>query len=329
VNLQFPIEGISGTYTFSTLGIQYLNLYAVSDQGCLRDTLILVDVNPGLTSGFSYSPSIVVAGTSVTFVSTSNGNTGLGWTINQMPYGSSDTLTFDVDENYSDDTITVTCTSVNAYGCVDSTQTIITIENQILDLAITNVFISSQNNGSVIGASIKNTGTLPIQSFNLTLAVTGDPWLSNEITQSINPGDTYYYVFPSTFDVTYMNENQMGDLFCITGIAHPYGAINELNFANNEACRVLEDQTYEVLPIHPNPVNDVINLGILATKEITLNIQLYDAVGKLINTVAENETYAEGVHHLSLPSSALRSGVYWIRIGDGVSERILKFLKSN
>jgi len=84
-----------------------------------------------------------------------------------------------------------------------------------------------------------------------------------------------------------------------------------------------------VLPIHPNPVNDVINLGIVATKEITLNIQLYDAVGKLINTVAENETYAEGVHHLSLPSSALRSGVYWIRIGDGVSERILKFLKSN
>lgn len=329
VNLQFPIEGISGTYTFSTLGIQYLNLYAVSDQGCLRDTLILVDVNPGLTSGFSYSPSIVVAGTSVTFVSSSNGNTGLGWTINQIPYGSSDTLTFEVDENYSDDTITVTCTSVNAYGCVDSTQTIITIENQILDLAITNVFISNQNNGAVIGASIKNTGFLPIQSFDLTLAVTGDPWLTNEITESINPGDTYYYVFPSTFDVTYMNENQMGDVFCITGIAHPYGAINELNFANNEACRVLEDQTYEVLPIHPNPVNDLINLGIVATKEITLHIQLYDALGKLINIVAENETYSAGVHHISLPSTALHYGVYWIRINDGVSERILKFLKSN
>ena len=329
VNLQFPIEGTSGSYTFTTLGGQYLNLNAVSNQGCERDTLIWVEVNPGLTSGFSYSPGIIVAGTPLTLISSATGNTSLEWSINQIPSGVNDTIVFLIDSTYSNDSIYITCTTLNAFGCVDSTHAIITIENQILDLAISNVYISNQGNASVIGAAIMNNGTLPIDGFELTLNITGDPLLSNWINQSIAPGETFYYVFPSNFDLSYTTQNQMGDFLCVRGITTSYGSIVEEYYSNNEACKVLEEQSYEVIPIHPNPVNESINLGIVAAKNLTLTIEIYNSLGQKIKEVASNQSLAQGLHYFSIPTTEICYGNYWIYIDDSETKRILKFLKSN
>ncbi|MFM7566125.1 MAG: PKD domain-containing protein, partial [Flavobacteriales bacterium] len=136
VNLQYPFHGTAASYTFTTLGIQFLHLTATSNLGCMRDTLILVEVNPGLTSGFVYSPFIVVPGTTITLSSLASGNTSVQWSVNHVPSGNTDTLVFTVDPNYLEDTISITCTTQNAYGCIDTSETFIVIENQVLDLAV-------------------------------------------------------------------------------------------------------------------------------------------------------------------------------------------------
>ena len=82
VNLQYPIEGIQGQYTFTTLGIQFLHLSAMSDLGCHVDTLIEVIVNPGLSSDFVYEPEICVAGDEITLTSNATGSSSLQWLVN-------------------------------------------------------------------------------------------------------------------------------------------------------------------------------------------------------------------------------------------------------
>jgi hypothetical protein len=295
----------------------------------MRDTLILVEVNPGLTSGFVYSPFIVVPGTTITLSSLASGNTSLQWSVNHVTSGNTDTLVFTVDPNYLEDTISITCTTQNVYGCIDTSETFIVIENQVLDLAVSDVFISNQGKESVIGVALKNEGTLPIDTCSLTLGITGIPWITNTVLETIVPGDTYYYVFPSTFDLSALSENLLGDLICVEGRAYPYGSIEEVHLSNNEACRLLEDQTYEVIPIHPNPVNDGIDLGIMVSKDLSLTATLYNAMGQKIKVIADHQLLSQGLQYLTIPCKDLGYGIYWIYISDGNSERVLKFLKSN
>ena len=71
--------------------------------------------------------------------------------------------------------------------------------------------------------------------------------------------------------------------------------------------------------IYPNPAKDEINISIQQAKAKNQDIQLYSITGQLISrwTLTANEK------HISLPVSGINPGMYWIKLGDNYTQRIV------
>jgi hypothetical protein len=63
----------------------------------------------------------------------------------------------------------------------------------------------------------------------------------------------------------------------------------------------------------PNPATDAAKLTFTLNAASTVQVQVYDAVGRLVNTVA-NEKMTVGQHQFDINTAAFASGIYNIKI---------------
>ncbi|MFN5845862.1 MAG: T9SS type A sorting domain-containing protein, partial [Flavobacteriia bacterium] len=87
------------------------------------------------------------------------------------------------------------------------------------------------------------------------------------------------------------------------------------------------DNLSESVYLFPNPTTDIMNIGIVSSKNRPLTIKLYNAMGQLIfsnEVVAEsgNFVYPIAVNHYA-------SGMYQLKITDELSQEVVwqKFIK--
>lgn len=66
--------------------------------------------------------------------------------------------------------------------------------------------------------------------------------------------------------------------------------------------------------LYPNPASDVAKLNIDATSSLKANIGVYDVLGKLVYSVANNYQLSQGFNQVELQLSNLSSGRYIVRI---------------
>ncbi len=70
---------------------------------------------------------------------------------------------------------------------------------------------------------------------------------------------------------------------------------------------------YQISAVYPNPFNAEAHLQIALPQRAYLSIQLYDALGRRVATLAEN-SFSAGSHRFRLNGSELASGRYFVRI---------------
>jgi hypothetical protein len=325
VNLQFPFSGNQGEYTFTTLGIQYLTLSSISNHGCQSDTLIQVSVNPGLSSSFIYEPAICVAGDELVFNSTAVGVNQINWIVNGISYTDTTTVHYTIPDSLTGEILMIYGITNNLYGCTDTTYTTIAVNEAILDIEVKQLYLGSQNNQSIVGCELHNVGTVPIHGGVLSLSVTGAPRLTGLLKDTINPGNSLYYLFENSPNLDGLSQNGIEDFICVEADLSTVHTVQELTLSNNRSCLLIEDGTFSVSPIAPNPIENTGDFTLILAESAKVSIEIIDMVGKRCHN--STESFTEGSHILTIDMKDWGSGTYFIRVSAGNQFKISQFIK--
>ncbi|MFN8356920.1 MAG: T9SS type A sorting domain-containing protein [Spirosomataceae bacterium] len=92
--------------------------------------------------------------------------------------------------------------------------------------------------------------------------------------------------------------------------------------------QAVEESVSEVLMLgaSPNPANEATTIQYHLPQEASVSLAVYDAYGRKISLLADNETQAEGAHQYTLPTRSLAPGVYVCKLAAGTlqaSKRIV------
>ena len=330
VNLQYPLQGTSSIFEFVTTGEQYLNLTSTTDQGCQRDTLIIVNVQPEINAAYTISPSNVVAGISPVFTSTSIGASSYEWVFG---FGNTEqTVTNDAvvappyPSSSIGDTIITLLIIENDLGCKDTAYQYVKINEPRIDLALNQLFAEEINGYLKIGIELKNQGFIEITQTDLVLSIlNSSPILETEI-EPLAPGESRVYLFnanPSAFISTQDNEISY---VCVEATSYNDYQLFETELNNNISCINREGGNFVLLPIHPNPTNDDITYTLIVSEESSFSISLTDEAGRIVQSTTELLT--PGLHTPILSMLNLSAGVYYFQISDGVTSKTVKVLKN-
>ena len=325
VNLQFPFSGNQGEYTFTTLGIQYLTLSSISNHGCQSDTLIQVTVYPGLSSSFVYEPAICVAGDELVLNSTAYGVNQINWMVNGNSYNDTATIHYTIPDSLTGEYLSIYGITTNLFGCSDTTLTVIPINEAILDMEVKQLYLGSQNNQSIVGCELHNVGTVPIHGGVLSLSVTGAPRLTGLLKDTINPGNSLYYLFENSPMLDGLSQNKVEDFICVEADLSTFHSVLEATILNNRTCLLIEDGNFSVSPITPNPIENTGDFTLILAESANVSIEIIDMVGKRCHY--SNESYTEGSHFLNIDMNDWGSGTYFIRVSTGNQFKISQFIK--
>jgi hypothetical protein len=325
VNLQYPFTGIEGQFTFSTLGIQFLTLSAVSNMGCQADTLIQVNVNPGLSSSFVYEPAICVAGDELELNSTAAGVNQINWIVNGISYLDTNAINYTIPDSLVGELLSIYSITSNPYGCQDTTLTLIPVNEAILDIGVKQLYLGSQNGQAIIGCELENLGTVPILGGNLFLSVSGIPRLSGSLTDTIMPGNTFYYVFENSPALDGISQNEIEDFLCVKVDLSSVHLNPELTLTNNNGCLLIEEGNFSVSPISPNPLEELGEFALILRDSSEVSIEVLDIMGKRCYYAVVS--FESGSHILSLNTASWSVGTYFLRIKIGSEFKISQFIK--
>jgi PKD repeat protein len=330
VNLQYSLEGSSSAYQFVTTGVQYLNLTSTTDNGCQRDTLIIVNVQSEINASYFVSPQTIVAGVPTSFTSTSTGATEYTWNL-----GNGNIIQTTVaepveatgfDASLVGDSIQTSLIIENTIGCQDTATQYIKVYEPRIDLAITQLFVQDLNGFYKVGVELRNLGFVEITKTDLLLKMYGSlPTLETE-NESLAPGESRIYLFkasPSAYISTQDNETSY---LCVEANSYNDYQLIETELSNNISCLNTESGNFVLLPIYPNPTNDDISYTLILSEEATLKTSLTDETGRIV--MEQSDVHPSGLHTQVLSMRNLSAGVYYFHISDGNSAKTVKILKN-
>ncbi len=70
---------------------------------------------------------------------------------------------------------------------------------------------------------------------------------------------------------------------------------------------------FSLHPIYPNPFNNTANIAFDLPREVTGRLVVYDALGRIANTLFDGKL-AAGSHHMQFIGNYLSSGTYIVRL---------------
>ena len=73
---------------------------------------------------------------------------------------------------------------------------------------------------------------------------------------------------------------------------------------------------------YPNPFNPTTTIPFDLSEPMTINLEVYDVLGRKIQTLLQNEFYGVGAHSIHFDAKGLSSGLYYYRLQTGETEII-------
>ena len=327
VNLQFPFTTATASYSFLTTGIQYLNLTVTSDQGCMQDTLILVNVTAPLQANFTVDPSDLVADISSAFSSSSIGATNYSWDFGDGNNDNGAQVTHTYIASQIGNTLTVSLQVSNDLGCLDTLHQSYTIGAPHFDLALSNLFCQDIESYWTIGCELKNQGSITITQANLVVSLLNGIPIMETWQGALTPGESTIYVFQSHPAAYIGTQDDEISYLCIDGEGFNVLNMEDEQLTNNTICKNLETDGVVLLPIFPNPGNSSLEIQLFAPSTQNISLNLYDMQGRMIYSYSDNELLSAGVNAINIPTQQLSSGSYLLRLSDATASQIRKWVK--
>jgi len=306
------VQGFEVSHIFEAVGNYNIEQTVMSAFGCQNTVNHSISLTDFLSAGYDISPSSIIGGYAMEFQNTSIGNDTTIWIINGTDTVSSSDLTWIFPSSSVGTTVDIVFIVANDSGCSDTiTQSFPVLENRT-DLAINQLFIQESNGFYTIGAELENRGSTPITGADLFLRSTNTPLLKEYWSGLLDAGDKEIYIFTTQIPSTVSAEVALENFICAEArLLLPIGFEDE-NLSNNESCYSKEGNESILLLPFPNPTSDVFNIRIILPEQEEATIQLFDALGKLITTVTENELLKKGLTTFSVDPTSWAAGTYSI-----------------
>lgn len=77
----------------------------------------------------------------------------------------------------------------------------------------------------------------------------------------------------------------------------------------------------------PNPFSESVSLGYSLSKELPVEIGVYDPIGRLVRTVEQNASKPAGQYNATVDGAGLSAGVYFLRVRIGENSKVFSLVK--
>jgi hypothetical protein len=314
INATDTLYGSSASYPWSTLGQQQVELITFTSVGCSATASEFIDITETLSASFTPASFIVAAGDPIAFSNSSQGNGIYLWNFGDNTFSSQINPTHSFGDNYIDSTLTISLIAMNLSGCVDTAYQSIQVLEPSLDLELSQLFIDEVDGWNVIGVKLMNTGTADITKASLVLR-SQKGFLFNEIWEGIlHPQDDSIYVFKAKPVAGFSDQDQQDAFYCVDGIGFSANGQQEDDLSNNTVCKDIEGERVILLPIYPNPVDDIVNISLLVSVSSDVSIDLFDSRGRLVKSILPTVSLEPGVFSYNINLSQVNAGAYFLRM---------------
>jgi PKD repeat protein len=309
-------------YILNTVGNKNIFLQVTNDEGCIDTITKSVFANPLPDASFDIGPSIYLFTDSpITFTPALTSATNYFWT-------------FSDGNSYSDQNLSLPFTNEGSYnvnlaitnnlGCRNNSLQPYTVARRNTDLGIIAARSTIDNDGFVgVEADLFNYGSSPITTFEILYELTGGGIMKETwVVDTLPPAAVLLFKFSAK---SFLNVNERKNAISCIKILTVNNVIDD-NISNNENCAALNSDKQLVAEPFPNPADGDVTLPIVLTEDKTINITIYDYLGKLI---AENLAYegVTGLNFIKIPSANYSSGTYTLKISISDNNYIRKLIK--
>jgi hypothetical protein len=314
INATDTLYGASSTYPWSTLGQQQVELITFTSVGCSASANEFIDITETLSASFAPASVIVAAGDPIAFSNTSQGNGIYLWNFGDNTFSSQTNPSHSFGDNYIDSTLNVSLIAMNMSGCIDTAYQSIQVLAPSLDLELAQLFVDEENGWNVIGIKMMNTGTSDITKASLVLR-SQKGFLFNEVWEGVlRPQDDSIYVFNAKPVAGYSEQDQQDAFYCVDGVGFSANGQEEEDLSNNTVCKDIEGERVILLPVYPNPIEDVVNISLLVSVSSEVSIDFFDSRGSLVKSVLPNATLEPGIFTYNVNLSQVNAGTYFLRM---------------
>ena len=83
------------------------------------------------------------------------------------------------------------------------------------------------------------------------------------------------------------------------------------------------DATFEgQVSMYPNPASDLLSVNVTLTEATTLNVEVSDVAGRVVQTIVNNESYAAGQYKMEWTPT--QNGIYFVKVRSNKGEIVQK-----
>ncbi len=301
------LNGQTASYVFSDTGTYHVTLTVKSDIGCTKSIMHPFTIHGLPVANFSFNPQYGNPPLEVNFTDQSIGGSNYAWN-----FGVDTTISYLQNPTYSyNDTglFQINHVVTNQFGCKDSINKSIYVNQPVLDIAITGDSSYISGDYFYIVTRLTNLGTLEINNVMLEARLGDGNSIREQMVRTIPSGVTgnQTYKFNAAF---HLSEGINADYYCVRAIDP--NNLTDNNLSNNERCFSKKSDLSIINP-YPNPVVDEFNFRIITPYTSQVMITLYDQMGRTIKTINDGQV-PKGYSDFNVDAKNLLDGIYNLQI---------------
>jgi PKD repeat protein len=303
---------------FDQLGTMGVSLYMSTTNGCVNSTSQSISVIDVPEAFFTMSTVFGPPPLEVSYSANSTAGNTFSWNFGD---GSTATGNFANHTFLESGVFVTTLSTTNPQGCTGSVaQQVFVLEPQP-DILVDDVICLETDNGIRIAAVIQNLSGFQINDLQLSWRLGNDASVTELWTGQLMDGQAFQFEFESLANPSESNFN----FICVEALELTTG-FNDIHPENNEKCKVLDEITNaELLPVYPNPAQDILHLNFLMPENERVKITIYDGQGKLVFDGLEL-LLEKGYSNPFIDISAFRTGVYHLQANGSKSQLRASFV---
>lgn len=161
--------------------------------------------------------------------------------------------------------------------------------------------------------------------------VTATESVSDGIATKLTIDDVTYVQIWSTTGIP-TDEYQVGTEWTFTGVGSQYNTEYQLLVGYEEDIATLEilapvsiPNEFLLHPIYPNPFNPTATINFSLPFDHKIHLNVYDINGRIVDEL-KNTNLLAGNHRIEWNASSLPSGLYFVRLQNGVNQKVQKVM---
>lgn len=313
------LSGDTVEFIFPNSGTSLIQLNLTTQKGCKSSSSLPVTVNEVPTSSFLLPENIGAPTFVVIPENNSQNSSSYAWEILETTETSTEeSPTFSLTD-FGEYTLSLKTTSGN--GCTDSSSAKITVVDPLIDLSLSNIKLTQNDDLTEISFNLTNLGNFALDSTILNINFGGVFTSQQVIPESLAPNET----ITMTLNQSVPN-NQIDDLnfICLTSTANEV-LTQEEQVENNSSCLILKEDIV-VDRIHPMPVKDEFSISYFLPTESDVTIEIHNSLGLLMYSL-EQENLSAGAQQELIDLTGFVNEFYVLTLKtptDKITRRITK-----